>query len=58
MRTNKNLLLKKCVKEFVSITLLLKESIILFKGSKMSLPPQSNSGSVPGHNRKKRNVKY
>ena len=35
MRTNKNFLPKQFVKKFVSIALLLKESIILFKGSKI-----------------------
>ena len=39
MRTNNNLLLKivykNVIKKFVSITLLLKKSIILLKGNKM-----------------------
>ena len=38
MRTNKNLLQKGCknvIKKFVSITVLLKEAMILLKGNKM-----------------------
>ena len=36
MQTNKNLLPKQFVKKFVSIASCLKESIILFKGNKIS----------------------
>ena len=41
MQTNKNLLPQKFVKMFVNIALLLKESMILFKGKKSNFIKQN-----------------